>query len=357
MNIAEVSEQLYKYGEDLGLGDIKNGIEQMFPGRNILFEEALTALLNGDLKQAFLLIFGEEISYTVTNLTGVKELFIWILTIGILASLLSRLSELFHKNNVSELSFYLLYLCQMSVLLESFTVLMDTCKSAMDGIITFIRTLMPAYLISVGIATGSVTASAGYEMMVLVIYGVEHVLGSIVLPLISAYMMLSVINGIWSEEKLSFLIDMIHNTIGWILKLSLGTVGGISIFQSALTPLIDSARASVLKKTVGALPGVGNSLENAVDLFVGSAVVIKNSVGICLLLLLLSFCVSPLLKLFLVSFSMKLAASLVGIVSDKRLTACANRTGEAGIMLFKVAGTAMLLFVVTLAIVSLSVKR
>ena len=47
----------------------------------------------------------------------------------------------------------------------------------------------------------------------------------------------------------------------------------------------------------------------------------------------------------------------MGLVSDKRITACANRTGDAGMLLFRTTGTALLLFLVTLSIVATATNR
>ncbi|MDE6015826.1 MAG: stage III sporulation protein AE, partial [Acetatifactor sp.] len=54
---------------------------------------------------------------------------------------------------------------------------------------------------------------------------------------------------------------------------------------------------------------------------------------------------------------LKAAAAFMGIVSDKRITACANRTGDASLLLFKMTGTAMLLFLITIAIVATTTNR
>lgn len=42
----------------------------------------------------------------------------------------------------------------------------------------------------------------------------------------------------------------------------------------------------------------------------------------------------------------------MGIVSDKRITACADRIGDAAMLLLRTAGTAMLLFLITIAILA-----
>lgn len=43
----------------------------------------------------------------------------------------------------------------------------------------------------------------------------------------------------------------------------------------------------------------------------------------------------------------------MGIVSDKRITNCTDRMGSAMMLLFRTVGTALLLFMVTLALLAI----
>ena len=42
----------------------------------------------------------------------------------------------------------------------------------------------------------------------------------------------------------------------------------------------------------------------------------------------------------------------MGIVSDKRITACANHAGEAGMLLLRTVGSVMFLFLVSIAVMA-----
>ena len=226
----------------------------------------------------------------------------------------------------------------------------------MENIILFVKLMVPTYLLAVGVASGPTTVGAGYQLMLLLIYGTEKILLGVVLPLIYSYSLLNLINGIWVEEKLALLTDLLEKAIGWILKASLGVVTGISVFQSLITPVLDSVKTSAVEKALSALPGIGNAADGILELAVGSAVVIRNSIGVLLLLLLIAACAVPLLQILLTAVFIKGAAAFMGIVSDKRVTNCTDRMGNAGMLLFRTAGTAMLLFLITLALLATGSK-
>ena len=123
-----------------------------------------------------------------------------------------------------------------------------------------------------------------------------------------------------------------------------------------ITPVLDSVKTSAVEKALSALPGIGNAADGLLELAVGSAVVIRNSIGVLLLLLLLAVCAAPLLEILFTAFLIKCAAAFMGIVSDKRVTNCTDRMGNAGMFLFRTAGTAMLLFLITLALLATGSK-
>ena len=342
--------------QDYGLDKLEEGMQQLFPQNTMSLDKLLVQVMEGDIFGALAGLFTGVITDFVHQISGVRNVFIWLLVLGIVSTLLTHFVEIFDRHQVADISFYFMYLLFSVVLLKCFYQAGQTAVETMENVVLFIRLMIPTYLISVGVSTGVVTASASYQLMLLVIYGVQNLLAQGIIPLIYSMCMLVVINGVWVEEKLTLLIDLLEKGIGWVLKGVVGVVTGLSIFQALITPVVDSAKTSVLQKVVSAIPGVGNTANGVVELVLGSAVVIKNSIGVVLLLLFLVMCIAPLIKIAVIAVMLKCAAAFMGIVSDKRITACANRTGDAGLLLLRTVGTAMLLFIISIAVVTASAR-
>ena len=343
--------------QDFGLDRLQEGMGTLFPQQSLSLEQLLGKVATGDILGALGELFSGSLAGIQAQFSGMKNILVWLLILGILSSLMNHFVEIFDKHQVADISFYFMYLLFSAVLLGSFSQAAQVAEETMENVILFVKLLVPAYLISEGVAAGSVTAGASYQMMLLVIYGVEQILVSAMLPLIYSFVMLSMINGIWAEEKLNLLIELLEKAVGWILKAAIGIVTGISIFQALITPLVDSAKSSALQKVLASLPGVGNLADGVVELVLGSAMVLKNSIGVVLLLLLLAMCAAPLVKIAVIALILKCAAAFMEIVSDKRITACANRAGDGGLMLLRTAGTAMLLFLIAISACTASVRR
>lgn len=349
--------ELESIWQDYGLDELEEGMRSLFPEYNLSLPALLERIMEGDILGAMTQFLGGIISGMATSATGMKNIFVWLIVLGVVAAVMTHFIDIFDKHQVADLGFYFVYLLMTAVLLKSFSQTMETAAATIENIVIFVKLLVPTYLLSVGIATGTTTVSAYYQLMLLLIYGAENVLVGVVIPLIYSKCLFSLINGIWVEEKLGALIKLMDRIIGWILKASIGIVTGISVFQAVITPVIDSVKASTVQKALSAIPGMGNVAEGVVELVVGSAVIIKNSIGIVLLILLLVLCAAPLLQIFFAAILMKGAAAIMGIVSNKRLTTCVDQTGDSCMLLFRTTGTAMFLFMITLAVVAMATNR
>lgn len=343
--------------DEMGVEELSNRISAFFPSMDLSLEHLIGRLLKGEIFGVMREVFLQGITGITGGWEGFRDLFASLLLLGVISAVLLHVSDLFERYRIGEVSFYFTYLLQTAILVRCFSGMMEVTRAALDNIVLFIKLLMPTYLFAVGIATGSVTAGAGYQMVLFLIYGVEEILKGGFLPMITSFFLLLVLEGIQSRDQLEFLIELLRKAMNWGLKGALGALAGMSFLQAILTPALDGIKGSAIQKMVSAIPGIGSGAESIMQLALGSAVAIKNSMGIMLMLLLICSCMAPLAELFLFSVMLKVAAALTGIVSDKRLAKSVDRAGETGLLLFQVTGTAMLLFLLAIAVAAASVRR
>lgn len=212
-------------------------------------------------------------------------------------------------------------------------------------------------MVAVGSASGVASASVYYQILLMIVYLVEWGYLSVLLPVVYSYVLLTVINGVWMEEKLTMLLELLEKGIGISLKVTIGIVTGFSLLQSMISPVLDSMQASAMKKAVSVIPGIGGLTEGMFEMVMGSAVLIKSSIGIYITLVLIMICCIPICKILLISCVTKLGAALIGIVSDKRMTNCADRVGDGNLMLLKMALSSVGMFVIQIAIITYTTSK
>ena len=197
----------------------------------------------------------------------------------------------------------------------------------------------------------NLSAYTYYRISILAIYIVEQVILHIILPFVSCYMILNFGNALWMEKKLSAVTDFMKKVIGIVLKTIVGVVSGISFLQSMVSPMIDGLKNNAVGKTAAMLPGIGNATEGVTELTIGSLILIKNSVGLCIFLILLITAAVPVIKLFVVSVLLKGCGALMAVISEKNFAAPVLELSEAVVILLKIVMTVLALFVVSMAIV------
>lgn len=336
---------------------LEQQLDNLFPDSEWSLKGMFTQILSGDILGGISDSIQMIIDSLVAEVSSIRSVFIWILVLGIVAAVISHFVEIFDNHQIADIGFYFTYLCMIVILVKCFMTTAAVAADAIENIVSFIQIFVPAYFLSVGVATGTLTSAAGYQLTILIIYMVEHVLVTLVLPLISSYVLLSLVNGLWVEEKLGLLAEGIEKATLFLLKAALGIVTGISAFQSMITPAIDSVKATALQKTVASIPGIGDAADGVMDVVLGSAVLIKNSIGLVMLLLLIGISAAPLCKIFIMACLFKVVAAVLSVVSDKRITSCTNKVGIGSQLLFKTAGTSVLLFMITISIAAYTTNR
>lgn len=351
-----IQEYVELWTDSLELNHIDAKMKELFPEFEINTGETFRLIVEGRVTEALKNLGDGITGYIRGELMNIRQVFLTVLILGVVSALFSGFSDLFAGQQISQAGFYFLYLFLMVLTTGIFSSVSEIALGAVENIVLFIKMFIPTYFVVVGTAQGPTTAVFYYELMLIVAYLVESFLGTVLIPLICSYVLLALLNGIWVEEKLSLLLDFIRKGIVMALKLSLGAVTGLSLVQAVIVPVLDRLKISAVRKAVSAIPGIGGIAEGVTELVLGAAVLIKNSMGVLLLVLLLGICLAPVIQILIVTMTMKLGAAVTGIVSDKRISGCVDRVGEGCFLLLRCVLTAVALFLIVIAVVAYAVS-
>lgn len=352
----EMEHYLWEQMADYDLQEMEQSYLKLFPGFCVDTDGLFKMIIKGEFFTAGKLFIQAVKEGILAEIAGIREVFTGILIVGIMSALFTNFSDLFSGKQVSRVGFYFLYLLLMAILTRAFVSSAELAVETMENAVLFVKMFIPTWFLAVGAAGGSASAVFYYQVMLIAVYFVESFLLQVLVPLIFSYVVLALLNGVWAEERLSLLLELLKKGIGFAQKLALGIITGLSLVQSVILPVVDNLKISALRKTVAAIPGIGNMTEGITELVIGSAVLIKNSMGVLLLFLLLMACLVPLLKLFVIGGVMKLGAALSGVISDKRISGCVDRVGEGCFLLLRCLFTSIALFLIVIAVVAYSLR-
>ncbi|MGL5259189.1 MAG: stage III sporulation protein AE [Lachnospiraceae bacterium] len=350
MDVSEIYE-LYS------LNEFSNQIQDIFTDWNFNFFVWMEYILEGDFKNLWLQVSNTIQGLILNELSSVKTIIITLLMIGIISALFSNLSSVFKNHQIVDIAFYLNYLILIIFLEEVFRKTYSIVQETLNQITLFVQIAMPTYYTIVGLGYGTASAIAYYQITLFAIYLIECILKNVLLPIIAMYVFLVVLNGIWEENRLDKILELIKKGIGFINKILITMIVGGSIFQGMITPVIDGMKNTTISNLINSIPGIGNIAQTTIGVWYATATLVKNSVGILIVVLLIIFCLVPIIKLVCFSGILKIIAAILGMVSDKKIYECTNQFGDAIFMLLQILFTAITFFLILIGIVTFTTSR
>lgn len=338
--------------EDFDYKDVDKMLDTLFPEEGLTFKDTLASVLSGDQRFSFDLVKKLVGHQLAGAFTGSRKNLMHILVIALIAAVFHNFSNVFGSRQVCEISFYILYLLLIALCLSSFQLVMEWVCEGVEKLTAFMGVFCPVYFLAVSLAKGSVTAVAFYNLMLFFIYLVEMVMVYFVIPVIHIYIMVKVLDFLSAQEYLSKFAELIEVMVSWLLKTLVACTLGFNVIQGMISPAIDTVKRSTVSRTAEAIPGVGDAIGGVTEVVFGTAVLVKNGIGITGMLICLAICLVPLVQTGLISLMYKLAAAMIQPVSDKRVTGCVECVGDGLKLLMRVIYTTGLLFLLTIALVS-----
>lgn len=332
--------------------DLIRDLEHFMPTFGDMFKEFYRQLISGGELPGLSVIWNLIKGTIQDNIQDIMGVFASLLIIGILSSILTRCSDIFKNRQVSELAFYFTYLYAVILLLNVFYVIVETAVLLVENIITFTQLLIPAFYIAVAMCYASVTAGAFYQLNLLLLYAVEIIFPEVIIPLITCFVFISVISGSTEDDRFGELTALMKKGVSLLIKVCITTVTGVGIMKSLIHPVADGVQYTMFQKTIAAIPGIGDVTDSVSKMFLGSALLIKNSIGIISLILMIVLVSAPLTKIFLLAGMIKISSAFVGIFGDKRLTRCIDRVSEGGFLILKAALAVVMIFFIIIALVT-----
>lgn len=345
----EAEETIWKEFE---FSEIEDLLDDIFPEKKTDFQDLIKKMLSGQTEPS-LQVIGEMISdQFFYEWKSSKARMVHILLIVIVAAVFTNFSNVFQNQQISEISFYVLYLLLITIGLNSFRILIVSASENLERLIGFMKVLGPVYFLAVAFAAGSSTSILFYNLVLLLIYLVELVILNFLIPFVQVYIVVKVMNNLSEEDYLSKFAELCETVIAWTLKTLLAGVTGVNIIQGLLSPAIDSLKRSVVGRSAEAIPVVGDAIGGVTEVMLGTAVLIKNGIGVAGALVCIGICLVPIIQMAVVTLLYKLIAAMIQPVSDKRIVGCISSIADGSQMLLRIIFTTGVLFLLTIAVVT-----
>lgn len=277
---------------------------------------------NSKIYKKILNILGTEVQ------TGIKSL-LSILAIIIIHSILKSISESLENDSISKLIYYVQYLAIVTIIMSNFSDVINLVKQTSNNLIGFMNTLIPV-LVSLMLYTGSITTTSILEPIILFLINfIGNLIQNILIPIILIIASISIISKISDQVQVAKLSKFLKSSTLWFLGIILTIFVGIVSLEGTLASSVDGITAKTAKSIVSsAVPVVGKILGDVVDSVLGCGIILKNAVGFVGVVIIISICIVPILKLSVLTISYKLVASISEVIADAKIVKLLDEMGD-----------------------------
>lgn len=277
---------------------------------------------NSKIYKKILNILGTEVQ------TGIKSL-LSILAIIIIHSILKSISESLENDSISKLIYYVQYIAIVTIIMSNFSDIINLVKQTSNNLIGFMNTLIPV-LVSLMLYTGSITTTSILEPIILFLINfIGNLIQNILIPIILIIASISIISKISDQVQVAKLSKFLKSSTLWFLGIILTIFVGIVSLEGTLASSVDGITAKTAKTIVSsAVPVVGKILGDVVDSVLGCGIILKNAVGFVGVVIIISICIVPILKLSVLTISYKLVASISEVIADAKIVKLLDEMGD-----------------------------
>ena len=336
LNISEFTKEAEKYSKevfpDLDVGELLNSaISGKIDNEKIL---------NGVFK-----LLGTEVKTSITVLGS-------ILVIVIIHSILKTISEHTGNQSIGQVTYYIQYILIVGLIMSNFASIVQMTRESVNNLVGFNYTLIPL-LITLLLTTGSIVTVGMIEPVLLfLITFIGNLISNVIIPIVLAATVLSIVSQLSDKVQIDKIAKFFKSSVVWVLGIVLTIFVGVLSLEGTLSSSVDGITAKTTQAAVSNfIPVVGKVLGDAVDTVLGCANILKNAVGIVGVVIIISICILPILKLATLTIFYHLTAALCQPIADGKIVKLLEQMGDTFKILLAIVCTVSVMLIIGVTIV------
>ena len=317
---------------------------------NIDIGDLITQAIKGEIDNKTI---GQQILNLLFSQIGeaIKSIGV-ILVIVVISSILKSISDDLENKSVSKITHYVTYLLIVTIIMKNFSDIIVMIRTSIENLVGFSNSLVPL-LITLMITTGNIASAGMLQPIILfIITFIGNFINTILIPVALIAVTLNVISNISDRVQIDKLGSFINKTVIWVLGIVLTVFVGVSSLEGSITNGVDGLTVKTTKAAVSNfIPIVGKILGDAVETVMSCSNILKNAVGIVGVIVILSICVIPIIKLATLMGVYYLGSALCQPIADKKIIDLLSQIGGTFKLLLAIMCSISVMLVIGITLV------
>ncbi|MEG6574050.1 MAG: stage III sporulation protein AE [Caldibacillus debilis] len=342
--------------KELDLGGIRQFWEEIQREYGAFLPESKTGDVTDFIKSAGSFSFKDWgtglLKYAFQELLINGRLLGSLLLLTIFSMFLQMLQNSFETASVSKIAYAIVFIVLLIIALNSFHIAVSYAEKAVGRMVHFTLAFIPLFLALM--ASGGAVVSAGFFHPVLLF--MANVSGmfvqKIVFPLLFLSVLLNVVSTLTEHYKATQLAGLLRNWSIGLLGLFMTVFLGVISVQGGAAAVADGVAVRTAKFLTGNLiPVFGRMLTDAADTVIAASLLLKNMIGVAGVVMLLFSVLFPSVKILLIAFFYKLAASIMQPLGGGPIIGCLDIISKSVLYIFAALGIVSMMFFLSLTII------
>lgn len=326
--------------------------EKAFFGKGNILEK-VTSIINGDFKIDYQNFISAISALIFDGIINTLPVFAIICAITILCGILNMFKPSFVGDGIQKLIHFIGYCAVLVLLLTSFIQVIGDASSAVNSMQKQMQIVFPILLTLTATSGGSVSVAVYQPAVVFLSDVIVNLISTIVFPLAITISVITMVGGLDSEVKLNNFSALFKSVNKWVLGISITVFSVFLTVQGITSATYDGLSFKAAKYAISnTVPIVGGFLSGGFDLMIAGSVLIKNSLGSCSIILLISEIIIPFLQLLVFSLFLKLTAAVTEPIESGKISGfLASFSGVVNYFIAGILAVAFMYFITLLLLI------
>ena len=318
--IEQLQEEVQKLLEALDTEELEAYLATLPQYEGSDLKEMLASIVTGDFSLDYSSLWQSVLALVWEEGRVMLPAFAVILAVTLLCGILNSAKNGFLKSTMTDIIHFAAYLSVGAVLLSVLISVLQAGFSAIGSMQRQMQIIYPILLTLIAASGGAVSAGIYRPAVAFLSSAVCEMFTAVVLPTSVVVIVLTFVGSLSDEVKTSKLGDFFKSINKWLIGLALGLLGIFLTVQGITAAQYDGISLRAAKYLVsGSVPIVGGFLSGGFDLLTAAGLLIKNSVGVCGIVLLIAQAASPLILLIAFSILLKVVGAIVQAAGENEL--------------------------------------
>ena len=314
----------------------------------------LVKVANGEFKFEYSSFVKYALSTLGESVASTLPILMSIIAIAILINLVGGIKGSFaSKSTDAVVNFAGITLVSILVIIEIFGVIRDV-KSMVEAVRTQSEIVFPI-LFTLMTALGASGSIAIYQPAVAIFaISITELVTSLALPALIVAVVFSIVGNLSGTVKLGGAAKFCLSAAKWVLYTTFFLFLAFLSVQGITAAIYDNVSVRAAKFALSKyVPIIGGYLSEGFNVILAGSVLIKNAVGMTAVLILLMTVVPILIKIIVVSLSLKLAGAITEPLEGGKITSLLNSiSGAINLLIAVVFGLAFIYFVFLILLIA-----